>query len=785
MSDLIITPPIHSPVTVWGFPRRGHVFAIRDTREKTLFEYLGHDRLMLEARPVASPMLRQVFTQQEFSALVAAGKVDPRISENDAGRQRLSALNPDIGSIRELSDEEREALVFYTRLCRGVHGLYLAGKTSLSNKALEKTIRAVMAQLYLDADPDHDEPLPDRTKGGTRGRKKSTPAPKERRLKARKRMTSFQVPSPTTVRTWIDLLVEYSWDELAIRDRRKARTGNRPPRNRDPVVAGLMTAWVDQFKDSSRPTAPLLYKLMIGAADDDQVDAGTNLTRGDRKTSGPMSFAQVNAQRASKGLPTLTPPSLSSFKRAIAKLDKFEVRAARHGAADARRRFKIAGTRNAAIAAGERVSIDCWRFQLMAQRLPTQFWVGLTEEQIEKTKALRLTMCLAICEATKFPLGVRLSVNADAETSLRTLELVCRDKTAMAREAGCRSTWHQACSPESVPTDSGSEFIDTNFRAAVRDIGASSEVGPGAHPDARPTIERFFRTLDLQLSPLFQGRTFAGVSDRGDYDPAAFANVVVETLRVALVRYLVDVYANTPHGGLGGQTPADAWEEKTERYCVMPPPPPEVLKAVFGFADTRQIQHDGLRFFGLRYRSAELAKLRVQIGQAHVRIRVDLQDLGSISVCAKRPGAAWFDVPCGIEMAGVSLADWRKTASILRQRHADTSRLREHIVLAALRDIRIIGKASALEAGLGPSTMSRVDVLREEEAISRHFGIVTAGVRGKTLDGTEDDALHDDDPDVLLAITQEDDAVADEPEDQAITGRRRDRLGSSFLTEEE
>lgn len=785
MSDLIITLPIHSPVTVWGFPRRGHVFAIRDTKEETLFEYLGHDRLMLEARPISSPMLRQVFTQHQFSALVAAGKVDPRISENDTGRQRLLALNPDIQSIRDLSEEERQALVFYTRLCRGVHGLYLAGKTSLSNKALEKTIRAVMAQLYLDADPDHDEPLPERAKGGIRGRKKSTLVQSERRLKARKRMTSFQVPSPTTVRVWIGLLLEYHWDELAIRDRRKARTGNRPPRNRDPVVASVMADWVEQFLDRSRPSAPSLYKLMIGAADDEHADVGTKLTRG--KSSGPMSFAEVNAQRVSKGLPTLTPPSLASFKRAIAKLDAFEVRAARYGAADARRRFKIAGTRNAAIAAGERVSIDCWRFQLMAQRLPTEFWVGLTEEQIEKTKALRLTMCLAICEATKFPLGVRLSVNADAETSLRTLELVCRDKTAMAREAGCRSTWHQACSPESVPTDSGSEFIDTNFRAAVRDIGASSEVGPGAHPDARPTIERFFRTLDLQLSPFFQGRTFAGVSDRGDYDPAAFANVVVETLRVALVRYLVDVYANTPHGGLGGQTPADAWEEKTERYSVMPPPPPEVLKAVFGFADTRQIQHEGIRFFGLRYRSAELAKLRVQIGQAHVRIRADLQDLGSISVCAKRPGATWFDVPCGIDMAGVSLADWRKTAAILRQRHADTSRLREPIALAALRDIRLLGKASALQAGLGPSTMSRADVLREEEATFRHFAIATANMRGTALDGTEaeDDALHDDDRDVLLALTEEDDAVADELDDQAITGRRRDRLGSSFLTEEE
>ena len=48
------------------------------------------------------------------------------------------------------------------------------------------------------------------------------------------------------------------------------------------------------------------------------------------------------------------------------------------------------------------------------------------------------------------------------------------------------------------------------------------------------------------------------MGDKGDYDSAAFANVVAEMLGRALVRYIVDVYHNTPHNGLGGQTPNDA-----------------------------------------------------------------------------------------------------------------------------------------------------------------------------------------------------------------------------------
>ncbi|WP_294642436.1 Mu transposase C-terminal domain-containing protein [uncultured Aureimonas sp.] len=544
------------------------------------------------------------------------------------------------------------------------------------------------------------------------------------------------------------------------------------------------------YLDRTRPTMAMLYKLMLGAVDVEDVNARRDSQgRSALAVEDLETFAVVNARRGTEGLPPLPIPSRSTFERAVRRLDPFEVCAARYGIQQARRRFKIAGRREAAMAAGERVAIDSWRFQLMMTKLPQQAWAGLPKELIGRLAALRLNACVAVCEATKVPLGVRLSVNADSDTVLRTLEMVCRDKSDIAAAAGCRSTWHHACTPESVPFDSGPENIEANVRWAIRDIGAVNVIGPARHPDARPWVERFFATLDVQFAQFFQGRTFSGVGEKGDYDPGAAANVVVEVLGKSLVRYLVDVYLNSPHAGLGGQTPNDAWEEKTARYGLIPPPAAKVLRAVFGFADTRRIQNRGIRFLGLRYRSKELGRLRMDVGQEDVRIRVDLSDLGAISVCRNKPGSRWFTVPCETDMTGVCVEEWLGAAADLRRRHASTAKLREPIVLAALRDLRIAGKASARAAGIGPSTTSRDEILQIEKEQFKHFDIVVSDRRGRTFEG-----LDDEDDAAEAAAAKDDPSASDDAgehgdvEEDGVTHapvrRRRGRHGADFLKED-
>lgn len=771
-----------SAPTTYGF-ELGHVFAIREGFDEVLYKHISHDRHVLTASPLANPELRQVFPQEEVRELVQAGKLDPRIEQNRESRQKLLARSPDIRSIRDLPDDEQDELCFYWLLCRHIAQMRDDRKTSLTDKALKAATRKVMANLVYGVDEDAGED------SGGRGRAR---VEAERKINARKTQVSRKPPSPSTLRSWIRVLEQHEWEILALRDHRKGRTGYRAPKITDPHSVALMAKWVQAYLDRSRPSAATLYKLMAGSVRLEE-ENGRREVQGNpplRGTDAP-SFAAANVARAAQGLPSLPVPSKSTFERAIRKLDSYAVDAARRGDGYARRKHKVSGRIESVLFPGERVSIDCWRVQLRTLKLPQDFWEGMPEELVGKLGKIRLTFCAAVDEATKIVFGARLNWNPNADTAVRTLEMVCSDKTEIAMAAGCRSTWHHACTPGMVPTDSGSEFIDAGFRCAVRDIGSANEIGPASQPDARGMGERFFETVDLQLMQFFQGRTFSGVDDKGDYDPGAVANMVTEALGQALVRYIVDVYHNSPHAGLGGQTPNDAWEERAALFKVLPPPAPHVIRTVFGFSDNRRVQNRGVLFLGLYYRSSDVANLRKAVGQADIRMRADLENLGTIWVSRNVPGAEWFAVPCELDMEGVSAALWMEASAALRRKHASVAKLREHIVLAALRDLRDAGRHSAGAAGIGPSTMSSDQLLKLEKELVQHFDYTVAGERGRAFEGLEDgahQALEADDSQATDEATgqateaaPDNDEEDDGDEPQRPVAHRRGRLGSNFL----
>ncbi|MBS3652083.1 Mu transposase C-terminal domain-containing protein [Pseudaminobacter sp. 19-2017] len=87
--------------------------------------------------------------------------------------------------------------------------------------------------------------------------------------------------------------------------------------------------------------------------------------------------------------------------------------------------------------------------------------------------------------------------------------------------------------------------------------------------------------------------------------------------------------------------------------------------------DLRRIQHRGVRFLNLYYRSEKLARLYKQVGRAHVRIKADLENLGTIWVAENRRGADWISASCECDMEGVSAAVWSAKVAALRRNCSD------------------------------------------------------------------------------------------------------------------
>lgn len=762
----------------YAFPI-GHVFAITNPEER-LYQFVSRSRDVVTIRPVAPPHLDQIISGREFDDLVAAGKIDPRDEDNNPS-MRAARIRHHAACL-DLPEAEHKVLSFHWRLCRRIHDMHAAGEISMTDEALRPAISQVAAALTFGEHAVAEE-ISKGNVGRRRGSMKTMPAARERRLKARKAMMVFEAPSPSTVRAYIRRLVDGEWDIRELRDRRKGRSGFHAPRLATAQSYQIMQRWVMAYLDRSRPTAAMLHKLMIGSCRIENVSESWEHENLD-------TFASVNAKRVIDNLPPLQVPSLSTFERAIRRIDKFQVVCARHGHKAARAQFHIVGRRAGPLAAGERVAIDNWLSQIMVLKLPKEFWSGLDDENVNALLKRRLSVCIAICEATKVVLGIRLSLTPNEQTSLEALEMVCRDRTDVALAAGCHEAWNHALTPEEVVSDSGSEFIGYRFRAAVTDLGSHNEIGKAGHPDARACIERFNGTLDRQLMPLFQGRTFSGIAEKGDYDPAAVANVTAEVLGKALVRWVVDVYHNLPHAGLGGETPNGAWARLSEEYGVRPPPSATVTRAVFGFNDLRQIQNRGIRFMGLFYRRSadnRLAKLRQRIGQKKVRIRVDLRNLGAISVCADESGANWFTVHCDFDwMEGVSANEWLATVNRTRQRHADLAKLGEPVVLAALQDIRQMARGAAVAAGIGPSTMTAEMLLKHEQEACKHLDIRPAEDRGTTFEGIIDApwnscaASVDEGGGEPVPVNEDE---ADKP--AGSVSRRRRGVGSGFLKEGE
>ncbi|WP_420337898.1 Mu transposase C-terminal domain-containing protein [Roseibium sp.] len=269
--------------------------------------------------------------------------------------------------------------------------------------------------------------------------------------------------------------------------------------------------------------------------------------------------------------------------------------------------------------------------------------------------------------------------------------------------------------------------------------------------------------------------------------------MLAEDLGKHLVRYIVDTYHNTAHSGLSWQTPNEAWEDLSSRYVVKPPPGRIRRQLVFGFSDNRRIQNRGIRFMGLFYRSAELSRLRMDVGQDDVRVRVDLEDLGAVFVSENIPHAPWFRVPCDFEfMNGVPAAHWYEAASALRRKYKAGAKLAESIVIASLQDVRQAGRHSAAQRGIGPSTVTREEIERQETEIVSHYNFRIAQERGQALEGmdeepgveaaTEDSFVGDtSDPEASVEVVEE--AENESPPEPRLE-RRRGRFRKDFLGED-
>ncbi|EET48316.1 Mu transposase C-terminal domain-containing protein [Thalassobium sp. R2A62] len=494
-------------------------------------------------------------------------------------------------------------------------------------------------------------------------------------------------PAARTLRRWLAAVNEFGRSGLV--DRIDSR-GNRAS-NLGPEASGLMMKEVRKYLSLERPSIEQVHEEVV------------------------LGFEKRNEERKVKSLHPLTVPSRETVRRAIRALDPYQVELARNGEAAARKKFRPVMTGISVTRPLERVEIDEWTVDVITFMQSTGMYALMSDEDkkslglyVEDEQDLddrklrkkfgRWTLTAAICCATRCIVGMVLSRNPGSEAAVQLLEMITTNKGAWSDAVGALTSWDMHGTPELIVFDGGPAFKSQRFRMAVNDLGVIWEMAMNGVPENRGTIERVFRTFATDFAPRLSGHTFNSIVEKGDADPEARAALTLDDFTFALIRWVTDIYHNTPHGGLNGETPVKAWRRLSQEYGVPSSPDMEMMRLCFGQEREYVLEKTGITILGVRYQSEALHQHMLRKKPHKVDVRWHPKDIGAISV---RIGKAWFEIPAlDSTLDGVAAQTWLTAVRHTKSANPKANRMDSLAVREAIKAISERNEQAKLASSL-------------------------------------------------------------------------------------
>lgn len=225
-------------------------------------------------------------------------------------------------------------------------------------------------------------------------------------------------------------------------------------------------------------------------------------------------------------------------------------------------------------------------------------------------------LTLAIDKHTRMIYSFYISFNTPSSHSiLQCLKRGILPKTELlARFPDIKGDWPIYGIPTLIAVDNGMDLHSEAFEKACLELGIQLLYCPAAHPEAKGSVERFFRTLNQGLIHKLPGTVFSNIDERGDYPSEEVAAIDMETLVYLMVKWIVDVYNISVHRGIK-TTPLLKWHESAPSTIIDLPVFPQQLDVITGIPATRTVFHYGIELEGLHYNSKELQQIRRHSGE--------------------------------------------------------------------------------------------------------------------------------------------------------------------------
>ena len=221
----------------------------------------------------------------------------------------------------------------------------------------------------------------------------------------------------------------------------------------------------------------------------------------------------------------------------------------------------------------------------------------------------------------------------NTESVLRVIERAIRPKQAwLERFPSVTNTWAARGLPLRVVPDNAAEFHADDLVQAFNELGIEILYPRSRGPQMKGAVERFFRTLNDGLVHRLPGTTFSNTKQRGDYPSEKLACLTLSNLESCVIKWIVDVYHQKPHRGLGRKTPAQVWELGESQRSLSMPTDLDSLESVLASRKMAPVHHYGIETDGVIYHSDELGELRLRLDDGE-KVNIRLRDeLGHIWV---------------------------------------------------------------------------------------------------------------------------------------------------------
>ncbi|MEO8129821.1 MAG: Mu transposase C-terminal domain-containing protein [Bryobacteraceae bacterium] len=185
--------------------------------------------------------------------------------------------------------------------------------------------------------------------------------------------------------------------------------------------------------------------------------------------------------------------------------------------------------------------------------------------EVDRKPLARPWLTVAIDVFSRMVAGFYLSLEAPgaASAGMCAASAILPKNTLLAKW-GIATPWPVWGRMAAIHCDNGKDFRGAMLRQACQQYGIELLFRPVRQPHYGGHIERLMGTFAREIHTL-PGTTFSNPGERKGYDSEKHAALTTGELERWIARYIVEIYHQKPHSGLGGRTPIKVYEEGIAR----------------------------------------------------------------------------------------------------------------------------------------------------------------------------------------------------------------------------